>query len=189
MPTTRRSTGCSVLNAVGYGRDESLKLNLVYNPVGPSLPPPQEGLAADYHRELDERFGIQFNELWTITNMPIKRWRDDLERQGKLDTYMQLLVDAYNPSTVDGLMCRHQIHIDSQGRLHDCDFNYALNLRVPGHEQEYLWDVYTQGALLAAGSPRTITVTAAPPAPAAAAAARSKPFSVATHSRFGAHRS
>lgn len=129
------------LNAVGYGRDESLKLNLVYNPVGPSLPPPQEGLAADYHRELDERFGISFNELWTITNMPIKRWRDDLEHQEKLETYMQLLVDAYNPSTVDGLMCRHQIHIDSQGRLHDCDFNYALNLRVPGHEQEYLWNV------------------------------------------------
>ncbi len=129
------------LNEVGYGRDPSLQLNLVYNPVGPSLPPPQESLAADYHRELDERFGIVFNQLWTITNMPIKRWRDDLQRQGKLETYMQVLLDAYNPATVEGLMCRHQIHIDSQGRLHDCDFNYALDLRVPQHEEHFLWQV------------------------------------------------
>ncbi|MEM1303738.1 MAG: DUF3641 domain-containing protein, partial [Planctomycetota bacterium] len=88
----------------------------------------------------DDRFGLVFNELWTITNMPIKRWRDDLERSGKLDDYMTLLVNAYNASTVDGLMCRHQVHIDSQGCLHDCDFNHALRLQVPGSGERRLWD-------------------------------------------------
>ncbi|MEM9186117.1 MAG: arsenosugar biosynthesis radical SAM (seleno)protein ArsS [Planctomycetota bacterium] len=133
--------GLRRLNEVGYGREPGLRLNLVYNPVGPSLPPPQAGLAEDYRRELRERFGLVFNELWTITNMPIKRWRDDLERQGRLDDYMALLIGAYNPATVDGLMCRHQIHIDSQGRLHDCDFNHAITLRLPGYETKRLWDV------------------------------------------------
>jgi len=134
-------TGLKRLNAVGYGSDPALRLNLVFNPTGPVLPPPQASLAEDYHRELSERFGLVFNELWTITNMPIKRWRDDLERGGKLEDYMRLLVGAYNAETIDGLMCRHQIHIDSQGRLHDCDFNHALAMRVPGHEQQRLWDV------------------------------------------------
>lgn len=129
------------LNEVGYGRDPGLMLNLVYNPTGPNLPPPQEKLADDYRRELRERFGLVFNELWTITNMPIKRWRDDLDRRGKLGEYMQLLVDAYNPATLDGLMCRRQVHIDSQGRLHDCDFNHALGLRTKGLEEKLLWEV------------------------------------------------
>ena len=133
--------GLLKLNQVGYGRDPNLKLNLVYNPVGPHLPPPQEKLAVDYHRELEERFELVFNELWTITNMPIKRWRDGLERSNKLEDYMQLLVDAYNPDTVDGLMCRHQVHIDSQGRMHDCDFNYGLGMRVPKYAEQFLWDV------------------------------------------------
>lgn len=133
--------GLKRLNAVGYGRDPSLRLNLVYNPVGPRLPPPQEGLAADYRRELGERFGLVFNELWTITNMPIRRWRDQLQRQEKLTDYMQLLVGAFNPATVDGLMCRHQIHIDSQGRLYDCDFNHALKLPATLNASRRLWDV------------------------------------------------
>ncbi len=128
------------LNDVGYGSDPRLRLNLVYNPGGPFLPPPQESLGDDYRRELKERFGIVFDELWTITNMPIKRWRDDLERTGALGDYMDVLATAFNPGTVDGLMCRHQIHVDSQGRLHDCDFNYALDLRMRGHEERFLWD-------------------------------------------------
>ncbi|MEM6706480.1 MAG: arsenosugar biosynthesis radical SAM (seleno)protein ArsS [Acidobacteriota bacterium] len=128
------------LNDVGYGSDPELPLYLVYNPGGPFLPPPQDDLGVDYHRELKERFGIVFNELWTLTNMPIKRWRADLERQGQLDGYMDLLAGAFNPSTVDGLMCRHQIHIDSQGRLHDCDFNYALDLRMEDREGAFLWE-------------------------------------------------
>lgn len=133
--------GLKRLNAVGYGVDPKLRLTLVYNPTGPSLPPPQESLEADYRRELRERFDLEFSELWTITNMPIARWRDDLDRQGKLAEYEQLLRDAYNPETVDGLMCRGQIHVDSQGRVHDCDFNYALGLRTPGFEQSYLWEI------------------------------------------------
>lgn len=133
--------GLRRLNAVGYGADERLRLTLVYNPTGPSLPPPQESLEADYRRELRERFDLEFTELWTITNMPIARWRDELARQDKLADYEQLLREAYNPGTVDGLMCRGQIHVDSQGRVHDCDFNYALGLRTPGYEDRYLWEI------------------------------------------------
>jgi len=137
--------GLQQLNAVGYGRDPRLRLNLVYNPTGAHLPPPQASLADDYRRELKQRFDLDFHELWTITNMPIQRWRDDLQRQGRLDDYMQLLIESWNPATVDGLMCRHQIHIDSQGRLFDCDFNYAVGLtaNVNGVSEAttYLWDV------------------------------------------------
>ncbi|MEM9914771.1 MAG: arsenosugar biosynthesis radical SAM (seleno)protein ArsS [Planctomycetota bacterium] len=132
--------GLLLLNDVGYGKDPELPLNLVYNPGGASLPPPQESLEDDYKRELRERFGIEFTQLWTITNMPIKRWRRDLEKAGKLEAYMDLLVHAYNPDTIDGLMCRHQIHIDSQGRLSDCDFNRALDMDTPGYEDKFLWD-------------------------------------------------
>lgn len=133
--------GLQLLNEVGYGKDPALSLTLVYNPGGPHLPPSQEQLEADYRSELSKRFGIEFNKLIAITNMPIKRWRTDLERQGKLEEYMQLIANAYNPATVEGLMCRHQIHTDSQGRLHDCDFNYALELRSLGNEHAHLWDL------------------------------------------------
>jgi len=133
--------GLRKLNDVGYGTDSRLRLNLVYNPNGPHLPPPEEKLAEAYHTELASRYDLQFNELWTITNMPIQRWRDDLHRQGELDSYMRLLVNAFNPETVDGLMCRHQIHIDSQGNLFDCDFNYALALPSPVAQSRKLWDV------------------------------------------------
>jgi radical SAM/Cys-rich protein len=133
-------SGLRKLNAVGYGTDPALRLSLVYNPVGPHLPPPQAGLAADYKRELKARFGIVFNELWTITNMPIQRWRHQLDRDGQLAPYMSLLVDSFNPDTIDGLMCRHQISVDPEGRLYDCDFNQALGLPTPGTAQRFLWD-------------------------------------------------
>jgi radical SAM/Cys-rich protein len=133
--------GLRKLNDAGYGRDTALRLNLVYNPLGAHLPPPQESLEADYKRELASRFGIVFNELWTITNMPIKRWRHQLERDGQLEGYMKLLMEAYNPGTVQGLMCRHQISIDPRGRLYDCDFNQALGLRVPDLEDRFIWDL------------------------------------------------
>lgn len=133
--------GLRRLNEVGYGTDPKLRLNLVYNPVGPQLPPPQEQLLDDYTRELKSRFGIVFDELWTITNMPIKRWRHQLERDGHLPGYMSTLIEAYNPATIDGLMCRHQISIDPQGRLYDCDFNQALEMRVPGLETRHLWEL------------------------------------------------
>jgi radical SAM/Cys-rich protein len=132
--------GLRRLNDVGYGRDPELRLNLVYNPVGPSLPPSQRSLEADYKRELAARFDLVFDELWTITNMPIKRWRHELERDGRLEEYMQLLIGAYNAATIDGLMCRHQISIDPLGRLYDCDFNQALGMRTPGTRDRFLWD-------------------------------------------------
>lgn len=136
--------GLRMLNAVGYGFDPQLSLHLVYNPNGPHLPPEQAKLADDYRRELKQRFDIQFNELWTIANMPIKRWRDDLERKGQLADYMSLLAGAFNPATVDQLMCRSQIHVDSEGRIFDCDFNYALNLPASA-TYRYLWQVELQG--------------------------------------------
>ena len=103
------------LNALGYGRDDSgLSLTLVYNPVGPHLPPPQDQLQADYKRELGTRFGLVFNQLYTITNMPIARFAHSLERDGQLDAYMQLLVEAFNPATLDGLM-GHDQPLDGSG--------------------------------------------------------------------------
>ncbi|MHC4416573.1 MAG: arsenosugar biosynthesis radical SAM (seleno)protein ArsS [Planctomycetota bacterium] len=133
--------GLLKLNAAGYGRDPALRLNLVYNPVGTHLPPPQEALEAEYRRELKTGFGIVFDELWAMTNMPIKRWRHQLERDGRLAGYMNTLIEAYNPTTLAGLMCRHQISVDPQGRLYDCDFNQALGLPTPGLESAYLWDI------------------------------------------------
>ena len=114
------------LNDVGYARRPNLQLDLVFNPVGPALPPAQAQLTADYKRELLERFNIRFNDLFTITNMPIGRFQHDLERDGQAHTYRDLLQSNFNPTTVDALMCRHQLHISWDGSLHDCDFNYAL---------------------------------------------------------------
>ncbi|UCH82822.1 MAG: arsenosugar biosynthesis radical SAM protein ArsS [Candidatus Latescibacterota bacterium] len=130
-----------LLNANGYGRDENLRLSLVYNPVGPHLPPNQTTLEADYRRELKNRFDIDFTNLITITNMPIGRYIGDLRKQNKLDDYMQLLKNAFNPATIDGLMCRHQINVDWAGNIYDCDFNLALNMCVdhgaPTHIRDF----------------------------------------------------
>ncbi|TWT99728.1 molybdenum cofactor biosynthesis protein A [Botrimarina colliarenosi] len=133
--------GLRRLNDIGYGRRPELRLTLVYNPVGPSLPPPQQQLEADYRRVLRDEYGLEFTELWAITNMPIARWRDDLERRGELAAYEQRLLDAFNPATFEGLMCRGQIHVDSQGRVHDCDFNYALRLPTPSTAGRFLWEI------------------------------------------------
>ena len=128
-------TALRLLNSLGYGQpDSDLTLNLVYNPVGPSLPPPQAELEATYRRELAERYGIMFNRLYTITNMPICRFLDDLAESGKFDEYMQRLIAAYNPAAVAGLMCRTMISVGWDGRLYDCDFNQMLELGLaPGH--------------------------------------------------------
>jgi len=121
------------LNALGYGREETgLTLNLVYNPLGPTLPPPQADLEADYRRELAARFGIRFNHLYTITNMPISRFLDDLHRSGQYETYMETLITSFNPASVDGLMCRNLISVNWDGRLSDCDFNQMLDLPLEG---------------------------------------------------------
>ncbi len=119
------------LNAVGYGIENSeLILNLVYNPVGAFLPPPQQSIEADFKRELMDRYGISFNRLFTITNMPIKRFLDYLRRSGNEERYMRKLIEAFNPATVDGLMCRNLVSVDWTGRLYDCDFNQLLDLRI-----------------------------------------------------------
>lgn len=119
------------LNALGYGEaDSGLVLNLVYNPVGAHLPPPQVALEADYKRELGTRFGVHFNHLYTITNMPIARFAHMLQREGKFTSYLELLATAFNPATLDGLMCRHLVSISWDGFLYDCDFNQILDMRL-----------------------------------------------------------
>lgn len=133
------------LNALGYGQQGSgLILNLVYNPLGPSLPPPQAQLEADYHQELETRFGIQFNRLYTITNMPISRFLKDLAESGQLEDYYTVLVNSFNPVTVEGLMCRSMLSVGWDGRLYDCDFNQMLNLPLdpnsPQHIGDFSWD-------------------------------------------------
>ena len=118
------------LNGAGYGRVTRLPLDLVYNPGGPSLPGPQAALEADYRRELQHRWGIVFTRLLTITNMPIGRFERDLAREGRAASYMALLRARFNGDTVEHLMCRHQVHVAWDGRLSDCDFNYAVGMHV-----------------------------------------------------------
>lgn len=118
------------LNAVGYGANEKLILNLVYNPVGAFLPPAQSAIEADFKRELQTRYGIVFNNLFTITNMPIARYLDWLRRSKNEESYMHKLIGAFNPATVSGLMCRSLISVHWRGNLYDCDFNQMLDLKV-----------------------------------------------------------
>jgi radical SAM/Cys-rich protein len=119
------------LNVVGYGIEGSnLLLNLVYNPVGAFLPPSQASIEADFKRELQARYDVTFNQLYTITNMPIKRFLDYLRRSGNEERYLCKLVEAFNPRAVEGLMCRSLISVDWTGRLFDCDFNQMLELGV-----------------------------------------------------------
>lgn len=129
------------LNSVGYGRPEGPILTLVYNPVGPSLPPPQPGLEAAYRRELADRYGVTFNRLFTITNMPISRFLDDLIREGRQEEYMEKLATAYNPAAVAGVMCRTTLSVGWDGRLYDCDFNQMLGLGLrpglPRHVRDF----------------------------------------------------
>jgi len=121
------------LNALGYGRSESeLRLDLIYNPVGAFLPPSQESLQAEYRNELGSRFGIVFNRLLTITNMPIKRFAHELHRDGRYEAYMGLLVNHFNADNAESLMCRRLISVGHDGTLYDCDFNQALEILPPG---------------------------------------------------------
>jgi radical SAM/Cys-rich protein len=122
-----------LLNERGYGIEGSgLVLNLVYNPVGPYLPAAQASLEADYRRELLEKFGVRFNSLFTITNMPINRFRQQLERAGGYDEYMGKLLAAFNPAAAESVMCRTLISVGHDGRLYDCDFNQMLGLESEG---------------------------------------------------------
>lgn len=119
------------LNSLGYGKEGTgLVLNLVYNPLGPFLPPPQEKLKADYGRELHLQFGIVFNELYTIANMPIQRFGSMLISKGQFNDYMKLLRNSHNPDNLEHVMCRGLISVDWQGFIYDCDFNQQLGLSV-----------------------------------------------------------
>jgi len=136
------------LNAIGYGSDVGLKLDLVYNPGGAFLPGEQSSLESDYREHLHKEHGIVFSNLRTITNMPIGRFQNWLRQQNQYEEYRQLLRDSFNPETLDGLMCRHQIEVAWDGRVYDCDFNLALrapvNNGVSTHVRDFDVDAYSK---------------------------------------------
>jgi radical SAM/Cys-rich protein len=121
------------LNAAGYAADDgasALALDLIFNPVGPALPPGQAGLEADYRRALRDEFGVRFNSLFTMANLPVGRFRNSLSREGRLQPYLELLQDAFNSTTVEHLMCRDTLSIGWDGRIYDCDFNQMLEMET-----------------------------------------------------------
>jgi radical SAM/Cys-rich protein len=129
--------GLQRLNALGYGRDGSgLTLNLVYNPQGPSLPPPQAALEQDYKRVLGERYGIVFNQLYTLANMPIQRFGAILVAKGELEGYLALLQHAHVDANLEHVMCRNLISVDWRGYVYDCDFNQMLDLPLQWQRRE-----------------------------------------------------
>jgi len=130
-----------LLNSLGYGKDVDLPLHLVYNPVGAFLPAPQAELEADYKRELSAHFGIVFNKLYTITNLPIGRFAAWLRHNRQLDGYMELLINAFNPATIGGLMCRNTISVGWRGEVYDCDFNQQLGMQWENGQRLFLWDI------------------------------------------------
>ncbi len=135
------------LNTLGYGHARSgLELDLVYNPLGPSLPPAQAALEARYREELRALFGVEFGRLLTLTNMPIKRFARALEREGRLSEYLSLLANHFNPATVEGLMCRETVSVGFDGSLHDCDFNQMLEIPLGGRARS-VFDVGSIGDL------------------------------------------
>ncbi|MFQ3577557.1 MAG: arsenosugar biosynthesis radical SAM (seleno)protein ArsS [Verrucomicrobiia bacterium] len=129
------------LNALGYGRHDALRLDLVYNPNGDKLPPAQNELEADYKRELKKHFNIDFHHLYCITNMPIARFKSWLKNNGRLDTYMDLLRQSFNPAAVEGLMCRSTLSIGWRGEVYDCDFNQQLDMQWRNGKPLFLWDI------------------------------------------------
>jgi radical SAM/Cys-rich protein len=136
--------GLQMLNALGYGvPDSGLSLNLVYNPQGPSLPPNQVSLEADYKKHLGEQFCVVFNQLFTLANMPISRFGSTLVSKGQFNQYMQLLMSAHRDENLDSVMCRSLISIDYQGNVYDCDFNQMLGLPIEfnGQSQTHVRDL------------------------------------------------
>lgn len=133
------------LNRLGYGVAGGLPLHLVYNPLGASLPAPQAELEADYKREFAAHFGIVFNKLYTITNLPIARFAAYLRHHNKLESYMELLINSFNPGTIEGLMCRNTLSVGWRGEVYDCDFNQQLDMQWSrqngGSHPLFLWDI------------------------------------------------
>ena len=149
--------GLQKLNALGYAHDPQLTLNLVYNPQGPSLPPPQAALEADYKRVLGDNYGIVFDKLFVLANMPIQRFGSALVSKGEFDSYLRLLQDAHLDANLDGVMCRNLISVDWRGFVYDCDFNQMLDLplrrdvRARVHLSELLDDDLTDNPIRTAG--------------------------------------
>tara|TARA_B100001564_G_C20635873_1_gene669692 strand:+ start:375 stop:1328 length:954 start_codon:yes stop_codon:yes gene_type:complete len=136
-----------LLNNLGYGKEGSgLVLDLVYNPLGDFLPPSQDKLEQDYKKRLQDDFGICFNHLFTITNMPIKRYKHYLIREGKMQDYMQLLLDNFNPHSVNNVMCTAMVSVGYDGVLYDCDFNQMLELPLKGNAKT-IWDIESLDAV------------------------------------------
>jgi len=129
------------LNSLGYGIEPDLPLHLVYNPVGAFLPGPQTELESDYKRELKGHFGIVFNKLYGITNLPIGRFAAYLRHNDKLEEYMELLISAFNPATIDGLMCHNTLSVGWRGEVYDCDFNQQLDMQWVNGQALFLWDL------------------------------------------------
>ena len=141
------------LNELGYGMESSgLMLTLVYNPVGTSLPPDQGQLESDYRRELKSRFGISFNRLFTITNLPVSRYLEWLLRTGEYEKYMARLIEAFNPAAIKGLMCRNTISVGWDGQLYDCDFNQMLDLQVkadcPSSIHDFVYESFSNREII-----------------------------------------
>jgi radical SAM/Cys-rich protein len=130
-----------LLNSLGYGRTADLPLDLVYNPNGGFLPPDQTELEAHYKRELKKHFDIDFHRLYALTNMPIGRFASWLKHSGKLAAYMQLLIQAFNPASVGGLMCRNTLSVGWRGEVYDCDFNQQLGMQWKNGAPLFLWDL------------------------------------------------
>ena len=146
----RSIAGLQALNTLGYGDPATgLVLNLVYNPQGASLPPPQKALEQDYKRELDSHFGIRFNQLFALTNMPIQRFGSTLVSKGTFQSYLQLLKSAYRPENLGTVMCNSMVSVDWQGDLYDCDFNQMLGLRarLSGSPKPHLRDLLAHDAV------------------------------------------
>ncbi|RMH38573.1 MAG: radical SAM/Cys-rich domain protein [Deltaproteobacteria bacterium] len=147
----RSIAGLRRLNELGYGRsDGELQLDLVYNPLGPTLPPPQDALERDYKRRLAAEHGVAFDRLLALTNLPIRRFADDLARRGESDRYLQLLIDHFNPDAVPHVMCRTLVSVSYDGQIYDCDFNQMVDLPAGGRPRT-VWDIDALAEL--AGAP------------------------------------
>lgn len=138
---TKSIESMQLLNAVGYAAEDSpLRLNLVYNPAGAFLPASQQSLEVDFKKELLQHYGIRFNSLFTITNMPIHRFRENLIRHGGYEDYMEKLVNAFNPVAAKGIMCRNLLSVGYDGTLYDCDFNQMLEMDIRNGETQTVFN-------------------------------------------------
>ena len=138
---TKSIDSLKLLNNKGYGKENSnLILDLVYNPIGSFLPASQCELKSKFKKELYDNFGITFNNLYVITNMPINRFKEDLERRNDYEDYMDKLVNAFNPMAAEGVMCRSMISVSHDGKIYDCDFNQMLNLPIRNGNKKTIFD-------------------------------------------------